>query len=201
MDSDPNATPQPTPAPAPAPAPAPTPAPAPAPAEPQPVVGSPFASAAGAPADGKKSNKGLIIGICAGAGVVLIGVIILIIVLVAGGGKTITCEKSLDSGGSTKQSGAVTFKFDKEDKLSEVTMYEETTTTEEISDSDFEEAKKFYEDYDKDKYKKFDLTKIDSHTIRLDIELNVEKADNKSSFETPEKAKQYAKDNGFTCKD
>ena len=182
------------------PAPQPTPAPAAPAAGPQPVVGSPFAKPAGAAPAAGGNKKGLIIGISVGAAVVLIGIIVLIIVLVAGGGKTISCEMSKDYGESAKQKGGVTFKFDKEDKLTGASMWEETWSSEEISDSDFESAKKSYEDYDKDKYEKFELSRVDAHTVRIDIEMKASAKDTEK-YKTPEDAKKYAEGLGFTCKE
>ncbi len=158
-----------------------------------------FAKPASDKAAGSKNNKGLIIGICCGAGVLLILIIVLILVLVLNGGKTLSCEKSDELSEGT-QKGGITVKFDGDDKVSAVNMWEEDIANQEFSDSEFEEIKKMYEGFDKEKYNKFDVTKIDNRTIRLDIELKLNDGQ-KKEYETPEKAKKAIEALGFTCKE
>ena len=54
--------------------------------------------------------------------------------------------------------------------------------------------------FDKEKYTKFDVTKIDNRTIRLDAELKIND-EQKKEYETPEKAKKAIEALGFTCKE
>lgn len=159
-----------------------------------------FAKRPAAPKEGGKSNVGLIVGICAGVGIVLIVIIVLIIVLVSNSGKSITCTQERDVESGEKQVASVTVKYDNDDKLVAVTMYEETTATEDIKDEEYEQIKKEQEDYDKDRYTKYSISKKDSRTIRLDAELKLTDAQ-KKTFETPEKAKENIEKLGFTCKD
>lgn len=158
-----------------------------------------FAKPAADKPAGSKNNKGLIIGICCGAGALVILIVVLILVLVLNGGKTLSCEKSDELSEGT-QKGGITVKFDGDDKVSAVSMWEEDIANQEFSDSEFDELKKAYENFDKEKYSKFDVIKIDNRTIRLEIDLKLND-EQKNEYETPEKAKKAIEALGFTCKE
>ena len=159
-----------------------------------------FAKPAAAKKEGGNSKTGLIVGICCGAGALIILVVVLIIVLVANGGKTISCENSKDYSDGSSQKGGVSVKFDKEDKLTGISAWEEDHSSEGMTDSDWETLEKQNETYDKDKYISYNISKIDNQTIRLEFELKLTD-DHKSTYATPEKAKKALEDSGFTCKD
>ncbi len=214
--------PQPAPQPAPAPAPAaepqpvvgnpfastaaPAPAPAPA-AGPQPVVGSPFAPAAGAPAGGASNKKVILIASIIGGVVLLVGLIIAIIFIT--GSKTLSCEQSNEYGTSKQvMKTKLSFMFD---SISSLTVTQEFSNTEGVSDDYLEYFKMTDEQKEEGNYKNYEVKRKDDNTIIIEAELDVAKAKEKAekkgdgssnydNYDTYDEAKKYLEGTGMTCK-
>lgn len=168
--------------------------------EPQPLFAK-KPKPAGEKKEGGNSKTGLIVGICCGAGAFIILIVVLIVVLVVnGGGNTVSCENTKDYGNGNTQKGGVKVSFDKEDKLTGIYAWEETHTDEVISESEWESFEKDSQNYDKDKYLKYEVSKLDDHNIRLEFDLKLTD-EHKKTYSSPEAARKELKAQGFTCEE
>ena len=218
---DPNA-PQPTPAPAPAAAPAPAPAPE------QPLFANNSAPVAGGAPKKSHTGLivGLIVGIIAIAAILIVVFAVIIPNANKDGEKkddnnskeekktdpepepepepepvsktkTLVCTQTQTTS-SYKLDGTATMTF-KDDKLTKVVLVETDWFEETISDEEWEEYKESLKDFDKEKYTSYEVSKVDSHTVKVSAELKISEA-NTGEFNSYEKAKEYMTEKSFTCK-
>lgn len=166
-------------------------------AEPQPLFAKP---AGAAKKDGGNSKTGLIVGICCGAGALIILIVVLIVVLVANSGKTLSCDNNHDYEDGSYQKGTITLKYDNDDKLTGISAWEEDHSNEEMKDGDWETLEKENDNYDKNKYNSYSISKIDNKTVRIEFDLKITD-DQKNAYGTMEKAKKALQNEGFTCKE
>ena len=195
----------------PAQAPAEAPAAEPAPAADQPLFASnpapaPAPTAAGAAP--KKSNTGLIIGIIAGA-------VVIIAVIIPNASKGDDKKESENSKTEEKKDviktlhctteyGSSYYKIEGDikvtytnDKLTKVAMKETDWQSTGITDAQITEARKNSED---DKYTKYTVTRKDENTAIVEAELNIASEEAKD-LQTIEKAKEFFKDKEMTCEE